>query len=165
MSDADVVQNAEAVYGEIRKVVDHQVSVAGGLDTKAGAVLTVLGAVAALVAPRVRVSTVEQLVVGTVTFTVVVLLAAFILAALWPRDFSYGADPPALAGSAETYERASVALAMAEALSEAWRQNDATLDRKHYWYSLALFCLFLLVICAGAIVVVGGAGDVGTTGT
>lgn len=42
LSDEDVIANAQAAYAEVRAMVDHQVATAASLDTKAGALVTVV---------------------------------------------------------------------------------------------------------------------------
>ena len=102
-NDADVLANASSACKEIRAMVDHQVTVAQGLDTKARALLTVVVAIAAIVAPRVRLDTPAERVAGLVTLLIAAALAVIVLASLWPRDCSYGADPEALVASLEKY--------------------------------------------------------------
>lgn len=153
ISDRDVLANANATYAEIRAMVDHQVRIAASLDTKAGALVTAVVALAAIAGPHVHLDSTERQVAGFVTFTLALLVAIFVSAALWPRDFSYGANAEQLVASLESYSQVSVALARAEALRDAWRLNDAALDAKHDWYSRALTMLPLLLISIGAMVV------------
>jgi hypothetical protein len=146
VTDHAVIANADRAYAEIRAVLDHQVKTAETLDTKAGALLTITVAAAAIAAPRIRIDSDERLIAGTVAFALIGLLATFILGTLWPRAFSFGADPSALAEALETYGEASVALARAEAASSAWKRNDDALDSKHLWYSCALLTLPMILL-------------------
>ncbi len=155
LTDADVIANADRAYSEIRSMVDHQVRTAAGLDTKAGALLTVVVAVAAIVGPRVQLDGLDLQVTGTAAFALALLEALFILAALWPRDFSYGANAADLVASLESYSPASVALARAEWLRDAWTRNDAALDAKHDWYSRGLAVMPFLLVAIAFMVLVG----------
>jgi hypothetical protein len=150
--DRDVIANADRAYMEIRALLDHQVRTAESLDTKAGALLTVLVAAAAIAAPRLQLDSPDRVTAGIICFALVVLLAAFVLGTLWPRGFSYGADATALAASLEEYSQASIALARAEAVRDAWQRNDDALDSKHLWYSCSLISLPAILASIGYMV-------------
>ena len=141
--DREVIANADRAYSEIRAILDLQSKAAESLDTKAGALLTVVVAGTAIAAPRIQLDSYERVIAGTIALALLALLAIFILGAVWPRAFSYGADARGLAASLEEYSEASIALARAEAARDAWQRNDDALDSKLLWYACALVALLL----------------------
>lgn len=152
----EITRSAEAAASEIRSQIDHQISDASALDTKASTLITAQVAIAGLVASRVVLDTPERLAAGAIAFAVVVAVALPAVLVLRPRDgFSYGADAAALTDSVARYPRAGVAIGLAESLARARDQNLVWIRTKQRWYEIALLALFGLVLALALMVVVG----------
>ena len=153
--DEDVLRNAEAAYTDIRSSIDHQVRTASALDTRAIAVLTLIGAGGALVVPRVHLESADQRVAGFITFALVALTVVFALWSLRPRDFSYGIHPDDLLSDLEKYDRAGYAIGQVKGLREAYFNNDTSLDARHRWFLFSIVGFGTTILLLGLLAVMG----------
>jgi hypothetical protein len=93
-TDEEVVQNAKAAYSEVRAQIDHQIRNADAIDTKATAVITAVGVLAALVAPRFHLDAAIRQGSGAFALLIgFVALGCCFLAIRPQADFAFGADP------------------------------------------------------------------------
>jgi uncharacterized membrane protein len=147
LSDAQVLDNAKAACAEIRVQIDYQMKAGDSVDTKAWGLVTVTGVAAGLVAQRLHFSDVQQGWAAFVVFVVAMALVVFSILAVRPRShFSFGVDPGPLVDNLESYATVGILLAMATSLRKARDLNAAALDRKVFWYTLALAMLGLLLV-------------------
>jgi hypothetical protein len=148
--------SAQIIIEEIRRQVDHQVSAADALDTKALAIFAGAAAVAAFIAPRVTVATPDQIGTSLGTFTFLIGALVCLLFAVRPRigGFSNGpsADDIALriddpAGSLERE--------LVPAFVSVRTRNEDFLSSKGGWIINAMRFLIATVIGIAAMVGVG----------
>ncbi len=129
--DAEVVASAEAAIGEIRGQIDHQSTDAAALDTKAAALFTLVVAGAGLVASRVHLDGLDRVVLGAITFLVLLWVLWCAAQSIRPRDgFSYGADARSLVELVDRHSHKEVALAMCDSLRDARERNKTFLERR-----------------------------------
>lgn len=158
-TDAEVVENARAAYAEVRAQMDHQIRNADAIDTKATAVITVIGVLAALVAPRLNMDDgLRQWSAAAALALAFGVLACCFLAIRPQANFAFGADPDDLLRDrvAEKYPPAAYWLGVVNGLIAARRQNVIALDRKADWYARALLSLGALLVGIGWLIFIGG---------
>jgi len=158
-TDSDVCENARAAYAEVRSQIDHQIRNADAIDTKATAVITVIGVLAALVAPRLAMDEPVRQLSGGIVFVVAFAAMVFCFLAIRPQaDFAFGANPEDLVSDRvlEKYPPAAYWIGIVGGLVEARRQNVVALHRKADWYARALLAVGLLLLGIGWLIFVGG---------
>ena len=160
-SDDEVIANAKVAYTEVRTQIDHQIRNADAIDTKATAIITAVGVLAALVAPGFHLDTTMRQSAGLVAlFLGFVVLVCCFLAIRPQRNFAFGANPDDLVRdrAAERFLPAPYALAVVGAMVAARLQNVIVLDRKADWYARGLLAMSLLLLSIGWLINLGGIG-------
>jgi hypothetical protein len=148
--------SAQIIIDEIRRQVDHQVTAADALDTKAMAIFAGAAAVAAFITPRVTVVTPEQITAAT--YTLLVLLGALfcLLLAVRPRvgGFSNGPNASEVAERLDDPPR-SLERELVPAFVGVRTTNEAFLRSKGDWVIRALVFLIATVIGMAVMVATG----------
>lgn len=152
----DLLENGRLACTELRAQIDHQVHAAESMDTKAWALITAIGVIAGVVAPRVGLTTAVHAWSALVVFAVALITVGFCLRTIWPQtDFSFGPDPDAFVKWLAAYDRTAIALSTAEAMAEARQQNLLALQAKRTWFIGALIAFTSIVGGIGWLVYVG----------
>lgn len=144
---------------ELRRQVDHQVTAAASVDTKAAGLIAATLALFALVVPRIVVATAAQVVVGVVTIGLVIATLGLLTLAIKPRvrAFSYGPDAQDMMAFLDDDDPVD---ALEEAVARAYRdvrsRNESEIQSKSEALIGGIGFLILTVIGLGAMVVVGG---------
>ena len=139
IADEQIVKNATVAVEEIRRHVDHQVESATAVDTKGAALLTLMAAVAGIVATHVHLDNGWRVLVGSATFVIMLAILGCCIQAIRPRGgFSYGANPKDLVALIDIYPHEQVMLALADSLRDARDRNVDHLAAKLSWFQNAL---------------------------
>lgn len=158
-TETEVLANAKVAYAEVRSQIDLQVRCADAIDTKATALITAVGVVAALVAPRLQLGSLLPQVAAASGFILALATVTCCLFAIKPRkDFAYGADPTDLIKDRqpERFPEASYLLAVVKALVEARDKNATRIDQKAGWFVFSIATLLVLLVAIGWLVSIGG---------
>jgi hypothetical protein len=147
----------ERIAGELRSQIDHQVTAADALDTKAAALAAATFALFTFTLPHVDISTLERAVVAT--FTVALTLGAIGLFALTLRPrkakFGYGADASDMLAAREAAEDGFLR-SFNVGLQDARTRNETVIQEKADGITYGLW--FLIATGIGLAILLGLGG-------
>lgn len=155
VTSADVMANAQAAYAELRAQVTQQIATSGSIDTKAAAVITIISALASLVATRIHVDKPDHVTLAVIAFLLTILVVGLCFIALRPRTMSYGPDASALVTHLSSYPASAIALSIAESMAHVRNINKRVIDTKYKVYEASLLLVFVLLLLLGYMVRVG----------
>lgn len=146
----------QIIVEEIRRQVDLQARAADGLDTRAMAIFAGISAVAAIVAPRVKVTDGSQIAAGA-TLGALILALICLLQAVRARieGFSNGPDVDDLKAYADL-PAADLQRELVDAFVGVKKENEDFLKCKGGWMIRSLVCVMGTVAGIAWLVAVGG---------
>lgn len=149
---------SDLIIAELRAQIDHQVSAADALDTKAAGLAAATFALLTFTVPHVDVSTPWRGAAAAVTVVLTLLALWQFAEALRPRaeGFSYGVDADDLLAARDSVSAAELKRSYADGLSEARKRNQGAVASKADGVVTGLRFLIAVAIGLAIMLAIGG---------
>jgi hypothetical protein len=158
VSEDELRKSVAVARSELRSQVDQQLKTASDIDTRAAALLALLGAAAGLVGQKLQLDSPIHLAAGLISAILAIVVSILCVLAMRPRNLSYGVETGALIEALGDHDSLKIERALVEGLERVRRMNRDTLNAKTFLFEAGLYAFVATLLSAIVLVNTGAVG-------